>query len=49
MKYIKQGFGLTLGAYLAYITVAALDAICKKLNETTEKAEETEPEKETKE
>ena len=49
MKYIKQGFGLTLGAYLAYIAIVALDTVCKKLNETTEKVEETEPEKETEE
>lgn len=49
MKYIKQGFGLTLGAYLAYIAIFTLDRVCKKLNENTEKAEENEPEKVTEE
>lgn len=44
MKYIKQGFGLTIGAYLACVAIYTLDAVCKKLNEMDEKAEEAKKE-----
>lgn len=51
MKYIKQGFGLTIGAYLALVTIYTLDAVCKKLTEEDEETEEnkTEDSEETKE